>query len=88
MNIPVSYTHLDVYKRQADNGAALLVQQRELTPEKLGAIVRGVGTGRVKLRQRSIASRQLGKPYATAQVAAICAAYAGYDFDNTAGKQQ
>jgi UDP-N-acetylglucosamine--N-acetylmuramyl-(pentapeptide) pyrophosphoryl-undecaprenol N-acetylglucosamine transferase len=37
-----------------------------------------------------VASRQLAKPYATTQVAAIVAAYAGYDFDNktnTAGKQ-
>ena len=75
-------------KYLADNGAALLVQQRELTPEKLAAILQDLGTDRVKLRQMSIASRQLAKPYATAQVAAICAAYAGYDFDNTAGKQQ
>ena len=75
-------------KYLADNGAALLVQQRELTPEKLAAILQDLGTDRAKLRQMSIASRQLAKPYATAQVAAICAAYAGYDFDNTAGKQQ
>ena len=35
----------------------------------------------------SVAARQLAKPYATAQVAAICAAYAGYEFQNKTGKQ-
>jgi UDP-N-acetylglucosamine--N-acetylmuramyl-(pentapeptide) pyrophosphoryl-undecaprenol N-acetylglucosamine transferase len=34
-----------------------------------------------------MASRLLAKPDATAQVAAICAAYAGYDFDNKKGTQ-
>ncbi len=72
----------------AENGAALLIQQRDLTPEKLAGVLKDLCMDRARLRQMSIASRTLAKPYATAQVAAICAAYAGYDFDNSAGKQQ
>lgn len=75
-------------KYLADNGAALLIQQRDLTPEKLAGVLNGLCSDRVKLRQMSMASRALAKPQATAQVAAICAAYAGYAFDNNkAGKQ-
>ncbi len=74
-------------KYLADNGAAMLIQQRELTPEKLAGVLKELCSDRVKLRQMSMASRELAKPHATAQVAAICAAYAGYDFDNKAGKQ-
>ena len=66
----------------ADNGAAMLIQQRELTPEKLAAVLQDLCSDRAKFRQMSMASRELAKPHATAQVAAICAAYAGYDFDN------
>jgi len=72
----------------AENGAALLIQQRDLTPEKLAGVLKTLCTDRVRLRQMSIASRTLAKPHATAQVAAICAAYAGYDFDNSARQQQ
>lgn len=72
----------------AENGAALLIQQRDLTPEKLAGVLKDLCTDRARLRQMSIASRTLAKPHATAQVAAICAAYAGYDFNNSAGKQQ
>lgn len=75
----------------ADNGAALLIQQRDLTPEKLAGVLKDLCSDRARLRQMSLVARELAKPHATAQVAAICAAYAGYDFDNkanTAGKQQ
>ncbi|MGB3915854.1 MAG: undecaprenyldiphospho-muramoylpentapeptide beta-N-acetylglucosaminyltransferase [Thiothrix litoralis] len=72
----------------ADHGAALLIQQQDLTAEKLAGVLKDLCTDRVSLRQMSEASRALAKPHATAQVAAICAAYAGYDFDNQAGKQQ
>jgi UDP-N-acetylglucosamine--N-acetylmuramyl-(pentapeptide) pyrophosphoryl-undecaprenol N-acetylglucosamine transferase len=75
----------------ADNGAALLIQQRDLTPEKLAGVLKDLCADRARLRQMSLVARELAKPHATAQVAAICAAYAGYDFDNkanTAGKQQ
>lgn len=75
----------------ADNGAALLIQQRDLTPEKLAGVLKDLCSDRARLRQMSLVARELAKPHATAQVAAICAAYAGYDFDNKAnraGKQQ
>ena len=75
-------------KYLADNGAALLIQQRDLTADKLAGVLKTLCTDRAPLRQMSVASRALAKPHATAQVAAICAAYAGYDFDNNAGKQQ
>lgn len=72
----------------AENGAALLIQQRDLTPEKLAGVLKDLFMDRARLRQMSIASRTLARPHATAQVAAICAAYAGYDFDNSARQQQ
>lgn len=72
----------------AENGAALLIQQRDLTPEKLAGVLTDLCTDRARLQQMSAASRTLAKPHATAQVAAICAAFAGYDFHNSAGKQQ
>lgn len=75
-------------KYLADNGAALLVQQRDLTPEKLAAVLESLGSDRAKLRQMGMASRALAKPHATAQVAAIVAAYAGYDFEDNKGKQE
>ena len=71
----------------AENGAALLIQQSDLTPEKLASLLNDLLGNREKLRQMSVAARQLAKPYATAQVAAICAAYAGYEFQNKTGKQ-
>lgn len=74
-------------KYLADNDAALLIQQRDLTPEKLAGVLQDLCSDRDRLRQMGMASRQLAKPDATAQVAAICAAYAGYDFDNKTGKQ-
>jgi UDP-N-acetylglucosamine--N-acetylmuramyl-(pentapeptide) pyrophosphoryl-undecaprenol N-acetylglucosamine transferase len=75
-------------KYLADNGAALLIQQRDLTADKLAGVLKTLCADRAQLRQMSVASRALAKPHATAQVAAICAAYAGYDFNNHAGKQQ
>jgi UDP-N-acetylglucosamine--N-acetylmuramyl-(pentapeptide) pyrophosphoryl-undecaprenol N-acetylglucosamine transferase len=71
----------------ADNGAALLIQQSDLTAEKLAGVLGDLCSDRARLQQMSEASRQLAKPDATAQVAAICAAYAGYDFDNKKGTQ-
>ncbi len=71
----------------SDHGAALLVQQSELNPEKLAGILTDLCSDRAQLRHMSKASRDLAKPYATAQVAAICAAYAGYEFKDSTGKQ-
>lgn len=70
----------------ADNGAALLMQQRDLNVERLAEVLQDLCIEHSKLLQMSIAARQLAKPYATAQVAAICAAYAGYDFKQEIGK--
>ena len=74
-------------KYLADNGAALLIQQCDLNAEKLATVLTDLCTNRAKLQQMGTVARQLAKPYATAQVAAICAAFAGYDFDNKTGKQ-
>ncbi|PIE00529.1 MAG: undecaprenyldiphospho-muramoylpentapeptide beta-N-acetylglucosaminyltransferase [Thiothrix nivea] len=65
----------------ADNGAALLVQQRDLSAEKLAAMLQALCADRSRLMEMGVAARKLAKPYATLQVAAICAAYAGYDFN-------
>lgn len=69
-------------KYLADNGAALLLQQRDLTPAVLAEHLTRLCAERAHLRQMSMKARELAKPHATAQVAAICAAYAGYDFEN------
>lgn len=69
----------------ADNGAALLVQQCDLSAEKLAAMLEELCADRARLVEMGVAARKLAKPYATLQVAAICAAYAGYDFN---GEQQ
>ncbi|MEZ5536974.1 MAG: undecaprenyldiphospho-muramoylpentapeptide beta-N-acetylglucosaminyltransferase [Thiolinea sp.] len=65
----------------ADNGAAYLVQQRDLSPEKLAGMLEELCADRARLVKMGIAARRLAKPYATLQVAAVCAAYAGYDFN-------
>lgn len=75
-------------KYLADHGAALLLQQRDLTPAVLAEHLTRLCADRTQLRQMSIKARELAKPHATAQVAAICAAYAGYDFENNHTGQQ
>ena len=64
-----------------DNGAALMVQQSELDAEKLAGLLSELCANRERLLEMSIAARELAKPDATMQVAAICAGYAGYEFD-------
>jgi UDP-N-acetylglucosamine--N-acetylmuramyl-(pentapeptide) pyrophosphoryl-undecaprenol N-acetylglucosamine transferase len=59
----------------ADNGAALVVQQRELSAEKLAGWLRS--QTRDSLAQMAERSRSLAKPDATEQVAQICASVAG-----------
>jgi UDP-N-acetylglucosamine--N-acetylmuramyl-(pentapeptide) pyrophosphoryl-undecaprenol N-acetylglucosamine transferase len=59
----------------ADNGAALVVQQRELSAEKLADWLRS--QTRDSLAQMAERSRSLAKPDATEQVAQICASVAG-----------
>jgi UDP-N-acetylglucosamine--N-acetylmuramyl-(pentapeptide) pyrophosphoryl-undecaprenol N-acetylglucosamine transferase len=58
----------------ADRGAALLVQQRELTPEKLAQIITALD--RPKLLEMAAKARELGKPDAARQVAQRCMALA------------
>ncbi|MEW9582328.1 undecaprenyldiphospho-muramoylpentapeptide beta-N-acetylglucosaminyltransferase [Paraburkholderia sp. DGU8] len=59
----------------ADNGAALVVQQRDLSAEKLADWLRS--QTRDSLAQMAERSRSLAKPDATEQVAQICASVAG-----------
>jgi UDP-N-acetylglucosamine--N-acetylmuramyl-(pentapeptide) pyrophosphoryl-undecaprenol N-acetylglucosamine transferase len=66
-----------------DQQAGLLLQQAELSPERLAKVLTELCTDRIRLLKMGMAARQLAMPYATTQVAAICAAYAGYDFQET-----
>jgi UDP-N-acetylglucosamine--N-acetylmuramyl-(pentapeptide) pyrophosphoryl-undecaprenol N-acetylglucosamine transferase len=59
----------------ADHGAALLVQQRDLTADGLAAWLRS--QTRESLAEMAERSRSLAKPDATEQVAQICASVAG-----------
>lgn len=68
-------------KYLADNGAAILMQQRDLTPASLADTLRALCNDRSRLQHMAQAARDLAKPGATAQVAAIVAGYAGYPFD-------
>lgn len=54
----------------SDNGAAVLMPQNEMTPEKLAALIQGYD--RETLCAMAQRARALGKPQATATVASIC----------------
>jgi UDP-N-acetylglucosamine--N-acetylmuramyl-(pentapeptide) pyrophosphoryl-undecaprenol N-acetylglucosamine transferase len=54
----------------ADQGAAILIQQRELTPEKLAALLGSLD--RAKLLDMARRARALGKPDAARVVAQRC----------------
>ena len=54
----------------SDSGAAVLMQQTELTPESLAALLNNLT--RDKLLAMAQAARALAKPDATRQVAEIC----------------
>ncbi|MBX3656665.1 MAG: UDP-N-acetylglucosamine--N-acetylmuramyl-(pentapeptide) pyrophosphoryl-undecaprenol N-acetylglucosamine transferase, partial [Ramlibacter sp.] len=54
----------------ADAGAAILLPQAELTPEKLASLLRELT--REKLAAMADAARKLAKPEATRAVAEIC----------------
>jgi UDP-N-acetylglucosamine--N-acetylmuramyl-(pentapeptide) pyrophosphoryl-undecaprenol N-acetylglucosamine transferase len=54
----------------ADAGAGVLVQQRDLTPEALAQILRGLA--REQLRDMATKARALGRPEATRAVAEAC----------------
>jgi UDP-N-acetylglucosamine--N-acetylmuramyl-(pentapeptide) pyrophosphoryl-undecaprenol N-acetylglucosamine transferase len=68
-------------KYLSESGAAVLMPQEELTKESLADILADLGNNRDKLIEMSIAARNLAKPQATDEVAAICAGLAGYDYD-------
>ena len=54
----------------AGNGAAILLPQRELTPERLASLLRSLD--RAKLLDMAAKARALGKPDAAARVARRC----------------
>jgi UDP-N-acetylglucosamine--N-acetylmuramyl-(pentapeptide) pyrophosphoryl-undecaprenol N-acetylglucosamine transferase len=54
----------------SDNGAAVLLPQRELTPERLAELLAGLD--REKLLIMAEAARALAKPESTARVAEVC----------------
>lgn len=54
----------------ADHGAALLMPQRELTPQSLAAVLRGLT--RAGLLEMARAARAVGKPDAAQKVADLC----------------
>jgi len=71
----------------ADNGAALLVQQRDLSADSLVGWLRS--QTRASLAEMAQRSRSLAKPDATEQVAQICATVAGVTPSlSPEGKQQ
>ncbi len=66
----------------AAHGAAQVVQQSELNPEGLAALIKPFlppAQGRVTLLKMAEAARSLGKPEATASVAARCLEVANHD---------
>ncbi|WP_020394263.1 undecaprenyldiphospho-muramoylpentapeptide beta-N-acetylglucosaminyltransferase [Thiolinea disciformis] len=65
----------------ADHGAALLMPQSHLTAQTLSVALQELCTDRPRLLHMAQAARQLAKPQATEEVAAICAEYAGYHFN-------
>ncbi|MGH8733386.1 MAG: glycosyltransferase, partial [Burkholderiales bacterium] len=54
----------------ADHGAAILIQQRELTPQKLAHTIQGLD--RARLLEMARKARALGKPDAARIVAERC----------------
>lgn len=68
-------------KYLSDSGAAVLIPQSDLTTDSLSTVLTELCADRNKLIEMSIKARRLAKPEATDEVAALCAEYAGYDFD-------
>ena len=73
-------------KYLSNAGAAILMPQDEMTKETLAELLEGLCSNRDKLIEMGFKARALAKPQATAEVAAICAEMAGYDFDKTRGE--
>lgn len=70
-------------KYLSDTGAAVLMPQTELTSDGLAEVLIELCGNRNRLIEMGIKARKLAKPKATQEVAALCAEYAGYDFDRT-----
>ena len=69
----------------SDSGAAVLMPQQKMTKESLAALLNELCRDRNRLIEMSIKAKRLAKPNATAEVAAICASQAGYDFHMNEG---
>jgi UDP-N-acetylglucosamine--N-acetylmuramyl-(pentapeptide) pyrophosphoryl-undecaprenol N-acetylglucosamine transferase len=61
----------------ADAGAAIIMQQRDMTPELLAETLRTLITDKDRLKNMSIKARQMAKPEATRHVAETCLQLAG-----------
>jgi len=70
-------------KYLSETGAAVLIPQGDLSSESLATILMDLCGDRNKLIEMAIKARRLAKPEATEEVAALCAKYAGYDFNKT-----
>ena len=70
-------------KYLSESGAAVLMHQKELNADSLSSVLMDLCGDRNKLIEMSIKARRLAKPEATEEVAALCAEYAGYDFNRT-----
>ncbi len=70
-------------KYLSDAGAAILMAQDDMTKESLSGVLNELCGDRDKLIEMSIKARDLAKPEATIETAAICAEMAGYDFDKS-----
>jgi len=57
-------------KYLTDRGAALLLPQSELTPDRLAGLIRGLG--RERLLEMAVRAREAARPDATAAVADVC----------------
>jgi UDP-N-acetylglucosamine--N-acetylmuramyl-(pentapeptide) pyrophosphoryl-undecaprenol N-acetylglucosamine transferase len=71
----------------AEQGAAILTQQSELDAQSLADVITVLDDNRERLMVMSQKARELARIKATSEVAAICAEYAGYDFDKEFGNK-
>lgn len=67
-------------KYLSEAGAAVLMPQDEMSKTSLSDLLDELCMDRSKLLEMSIKARELAKPQATEEVAAICAKLAGYDY--------
>jgi UDP-N-acetylglucosamine--N-acetylmuramyl-(pentapeptide) pyrophosphoryl-undecaprenol N-acetylglucosamine transferase len=58
-----------------DHGAALLIADRDLTPQRLGEILQQLSADRVRLLEMAIKARELAQPRAAQDLAQACLRY-------------